>query len=130
MEWLTKWAVILEQYDHSHISQKAIKGQALVDFLADHHVPNDWERNDDLLGEEFFFVHVLSHWEMFFDGAARQDGAWARVVLISPEKHILPCSFVLVNLCSNSVAKYQELILGLQMAIGMGIQDLDVYGDS
>jgi len=28
------------------------------------------------------------------------------------------------------VAEYQELILGLQMALEMGIKDLDVYGDS
>jgi len=51
-------------------------------------------------------------------------------VLISPEKHILPYSFVLIDLCSNNVAEYQALILGLQMAIGMGIKDLDVWGDS
>jgi len=51
-------------------------------------------------------------------------------VLISLEKHILPHSFVLVNLCSNDVAEYQALILGLQTEIVMEIKDLDVYGDS
>jgi len=51
-------------------------------------------------------------------------------VLVSPEKHILPYSIVLVDLYSNDVAEYQALILGLQMAIAMGIKDLDVYGDS
>jgi len=51
-------------------------------------------------------------------------------VLLSPEKHILFYFFILVNLWSNHVAEYQALILGLQMAIGMGIKDLDVYGDS
>ena len=49
---------------------------------------------------------------MFFDGAARQDGAGA-VVLVSPEKHILPYSFILVDLCYNNVAEYQALILVL-----------------
>jgi len=51
-------------------------------------------------------------------------------VLISPEKHILSYSFVLTQLCSNNMAKYQALILGLQMAVEIGIRDLDVYGDS
>jgi len=50
-------------------------------------------------------------------------------MLVSRKKHIVPCSFVLVNLCSNNVVEYQALILGLQMAIGMGIKDLYVYGD-
>jgi len=67
---------------------------------------------------------------MFFDGAARRDGAGAAVVLISLEKHILPYSFILVNLCSTNVVEYQALILGLQVVVGMGIKDLDVYGDS
>jgi len=31
---------------------------------------DDWELNDDLLGEEVFFVDGLPSWEMFFDGAA------------------------------------------------------------
>ena len=34
------------------------------------------------------------------------------------------------QLCSKNMAKYQALILGLQMAIGMGIKDLDIYGGS
>ena len=51
-------------------------------------------------------------------------------MLVSPKKNILPYSFVLINLSSNNLAEYQVLILGLQMAIGMGIKDLDVYGDS
>jgi len=67
---------------------------------------------------------------MFFDGGVRWNGAGAGAMLVSPEKHILPYSFILVDLCSNNAAEYQELILGLQMVIAMGIKDLDVYGDS
>uniref|UniRef100_A0A803L7Q4 Uncharacterized protein n=1 Tax=Chenopodium quinoa TaxID=63459 RepID=A0A803L7Q4_CHEQI len=67
---------------------------------------------------------------MYFDGAARHDGARAGVVFASPERHVLPYSFVLTQLCSNNMDEYQALILGLQLAIEMGIQDLDVHGDS
>ena len=63
---------------------------------------------------------------MYFDGAARHDGSGAGVVFVSPEKHV----FVLTQLCSNNMAEYQALILGLQMAIEIGIKDLDIYGDS
>jgi len=80
-------------------------------------MPDDWELNDDLPGEEIFFVDVLPLWEMFFNGATRQDDAGAEVMLISPEKHILPYSFVLVNLCSNIVAEYQALILGSKLRL-------------
>jgi len=67
---------------------------------------------------------------MYFDGVARHDGAGAGKVFIFPEKHVLTYSFVLAQLCPNNMAKYQGLILGLQMAIEMGIQDLHIYGDS
>ncbi|KAM2437189.1 hypothetical protein ACFX1W_014327 [Malus domestica] len=67
---------------------------------------------------------------MFFDGSARADGAGARVVFMSPQRQILPYSFQLSELCSNNVAEYQTLIIGLQMAINMGITALEVFGDS
>ncbi|KMT11469.1 hypothetical protein BVRB_5g107940 [Beta vulgaris subsp. vulgaris] len=126
---IVKWAILISQHDIVYVSQKAIKGQALADFLADHPTPSDWELSDDLPGEEVFYIDILPPWEMYFDGAARQDGAGAGVILISPEKHILTYSFVLTELCSNNVAEYQALIFGLQMAKEMEIQDLDVYGD-
>uniref|UniRef100_A0A803N2Y1 RNase H type-1 domain-containing protein n=2 Tax=Chenopodium quinoa TaxID=63459 RepID=A0A803N2Y1_CHEQI len=84
----------------------------------------------DFPGDDVFNIEILPPWEMYFDGAARQDDAGAGVVFVSPEKHVLPYSFVLTQLCSNNMAEYQALIMGLQMAVEMGIQDLDVYEDS
>ncbi|KAM1514061.1 hypothetical protein ACFX1Z_025426 [Malus domestica] len=49
---------------------------------------------------------------------------------MSPQRQILPYSFQLSELCSNNVAEYQALIIGLQMAINMGITALEVFGDS
>jgi len=125
---LAKWAIILELYDLVYVPQKAVKGQALADFLADH--PDEWELNDDLPGEKVFVIDILPPWEMYFDGATRQDGTRAGVVLVSPEKHMLPYTFVVTQLCSNNMGGYQALIFGLQMALDMGIKDMDVYGDS
>jgi len=42
-----------------------------------------------------FVIDILALWEMYFDGAACEDGIGAGVVLVSPKKHILPYSFVL-----------------------------------
>ena len=67
---------------------------------------------------------------MHFDGAMRYDGAGTGVVFVFPKKHVLTYSFVLTQLCSNNMAEYQALILGLQKATKMEIKDLDIYGDS
>ncbi|KAA0054386.1 uncharacterized protein E5676_scaffold2750G00030 [Cucumis melo var. makuwa] len=72
---LAKWEVLLQQYDIVYISQKAIKGQALADFLADHPIPSDWKLCEDLPDDEVFFTEVMKPWTMYFDGAARGSGA-------------------------------------------------------
>ncbi|TYK04170.1 uncharacterized protein E5676_scaffold148G00430 [Cucumis melo var. makuwa] len=92
---------------------KAIKGQALTDFLADHPIPSSWKLCDDLSNNEVFFTEVMEPWTMYFDGVVRRSGAEADIVLISPEKHMLPYSFTLAKLCLNNVAEYQALIIDL-----------------
>ena len=36
--------------------QKAIKGQALADFLADHPIPADWKLSEELPDEDVLFI--------------------------------------------------------------------------
>ncbi|CAM8886700.1 unnamed protein product [Rhodiola kirilowii] len=121
---LAKWAVLLKQYDLVFVPQKATKGQAIADFFTDHPVPAEWEFSINLPGEDIFYVDVLPPWQMFFDGAG------AGVVFVSPENHLLPFSFTLTQLCSNNMAEYQALLLGLQMARQISIDKMDIYGDS
>ncbi|XP_024164333.1 uncharacterized protein LOC112171367 [Rosa chinensis] len=127
---MAKWALLLNQYEIIYIPAKAVKGQALADFLADHPIPADWEISDDLPDEEVFNTEVLPAWQMFFNGSSRADGAGAGVVVISPQRQILPYAFTHSELCSNNVAEYQALNMGLQTAVEMKISNLEVYGDS
>ncbi|XP_075109181.1 uncharacterized protein LOC142180972 [Nicotiana tabacum] len=67
---------------------------------------------------------------MFFDGSACCNDAGASVVLISPERQVLPFSFVLGETCSNNAAEYQALIIDLEMALEIKILQLDIYDNS
>ncbi|XP_059295642.1 uncharacterized protein LOC132048978 [Lycium ferocissimum] len=67
---------------------------------------------------------------MYFDGAAQRDGAGAGVAFVTPQGKVLPYSFTLTQCCSNNVAEYQALILGLEMAVDMKQLQLQVFGDS
>ncbi|KAL4010597.1 hypothetical protein IC575_030098 [Cucumis melo] len=126
-ERLAKWAIILQQYYIVYIPQKAVKGQALADFLADHPVPSNWKLCDDLLDEEVLVVESMEPWIMFFDGTARRSGAGVDIFFISPEKHMLPYSFTLCEFCSNNIAEYQALIISLQMASEFGIKCIEIF---
>ena len=57
---LAKWSIILSLFDIRYIPQKAIKGQALVDFLTVHPLPRDSSLRDDLADEPFYNVETFS----------------------------------------------------------------------
>ncbi|XP_070032393.1 uncharacterized protein [Nicotiana tomentosiformis] len=67
---------------------------------------------------------------MYFDDATHREGAGASVVFVTSQGEVLPHSFTLMQLCSNNVAEYQALILGLEMAVKMKQLQLQVIGDS
>ena len=121
---------MLQEFEIVYVSQKAIKGQALADFLADHPIPDEWKFSEDLPDEDVLFIEMSEPWKMFFDGAARQDGVGAGVIFITPEGEVLPFSFSLTECCSTNMAEYQALILGLEMAVNIKMSRFKVFGDS
>ena len=67
---------------------------------------------------------------MYFDGSLMKKGAGVGLVFVSPlgvhMKYMVRIHFP----ASNNVAEYEALINGLRIAIELGIQRLDVLGDS
>ncbi|KAM1849376.1 hypothetical protein ACFX14_013418 [Malus domestica] len=45
-----------------YVLAKAVMGQALADFLADHPIPADWKISDDLPGDEEFYIDIFLTW--------------------------------------------------------------------
>ncbi|XP_049356393.1 uncharacterized protein LOC125821006 [Solanum verrucosum] len=127
---LARWYLQFQQFEIVYVPQKAVKGQALADFLADHPIPDDWELNDELPDEDAMVVEVQPPWKMYFDGASHREGAGAGVIFVTSREEILPYSFTLTQCCSNNIAEYQALILGLEMAVDMKQLQLQVFGDS
>ena len=69
-------------------------------------------------------------WTMFCDGASSKDGSRAGVVFVSPEKNTFRYSFTLKFSCTNNIAEYEALLLGLKVATHHEIKKLHVIGDS
>ncbi|KAI3456919.1 hypothetical protein Pfo_013582 [Paulownia fortunei] len=127
---LARWYLQLQQFEIIYIPQKAMKGQVLADFLADHPIPAEWELSDDLPDEDVLIIEITPPWKMYFDGASHKKGAGTGVVFITFDGEVLPYSFTLIQNCSNNVAEYQALILGLEMAVDIKQLHLKMYGDS
>ncbi|KAL0405375.1 UNVERIFIED_CONTAM: Ribonuclease HI [Sesamum latifolium] len=127
---LARWYLQLQQFEITYVPQKAVKGQVLVDFLANHPMPAEWELSDDLPDEDVLVIEIIPPWKMYFDGASHKEGAGAGVVFVTSEGEVLPYSFTLTQNCSNNMAEYQALIFGLEMAVDTKQRHLKVYGDS
>ncbi|XP_070009835.1 uncharacterized protein [Nicotiana sylvestris] len=75
-------------------------------------------------------IEVQPPWKMHFDGAAHHGGARAGVVFVTSKSEVLPYIFMLTQLCSNNIAEYQALILGIEMAVEMKRLQCQIFGDS
>lgn len=67
---------------------------------------------------------------MYFDGSKMLAGLGARVILTSPTNNNIWYVLQIMYTDSNNAAKYEALLDGLRMATSMGIQRLEVRGDS
>ena len=91
---IARWQVLLSEYDIQYVSQKAIKGSAIAEFLADktedEYEPMKFEfPNEDLM--TIFQVENESTkqdtWKLYFDGAFNVLGHGIGVILISPKEN-------------------------------------------
>ena len=67
---------------------------------------------------------------MHFDGSKMLAGLGAGVVLTSPIGDTVQYVLQILYTDSNNTAEYEALLHGLRMAVSMGIQRLEVRGDS
>ncbi|XP_070007663.1 uncharacterized protein [Nicotiana sylvestris] len=132
---LDKWQILLSEFDIVYVTQKAIKGHALADHLAENLVDGEYEPlKTYFLDEEVSFkgediAESYDGWRMFFDGAANFKGVSIGVVIVSETGQHYLVSAKLRFMCTNNMAEYEACILPLKMAIDMNIQELPVIGD-
>ena len=117
--------------------QKSVKGQAICDLMASHPLGEKTDLFEDLPDEppEANVTSSPEVWQMFFDGASRAGAsgsisAGVGVALTSPHGHVFPRAFSLTEPCTNNVAEYNALLIGLELAKELGIKHLEAYGDS
>jgi hypothetical protein len=98
-----KWAAELNEFSIDYVHRSLIQSQALADFIADRTAgAQEEEASKD--------VEV---WTVFCDGSWGTFGAGAAAVLIAPSK-VRTCYAVKLDFsCTNNIAEYEALLLGL-----------------
>ena len=99
-----KWVAELNEFTIDYVHRSSIQSQALTDFIANW-TPRaqDEERTKD---DEAWTIFCDGSWGTFDTGAA--------VVLISPSKIKICYAARLEFNCTNNIAEYEALILGLR----------------
>ncbi|XP_042497616.1 uncharacterized protein LOC122076379 [Macadamia integrifolia] len=124
-----RWLLLLSKFDITYITQKSIKGQAVVDHLVFHPTKGERILDDAFSDEEIASAEeeTINKWKLYFNGASDKKGCGARVLLVTPDGLYLPSSFHIDFPCTN---EYVACALGLKIALTIGVKKIKVYGIS
>ncbi|KAA3465162.1 RNA-directed DNA polymerase (Reverse transcriptase), Ribonuclease H [Gossypium australe] len=135
---ITRWQILLSEFDIVYINQKAVKGSAIADFLASRALEDYEPLEFDFPNEDLMYVAITEEdvqkeglpWKLNFDGASNAIGNGIGAVLVSPDGDHYPLTSKLDFDCTNNMAEYEACILGIRAAIERKIKILEVYNDS
>jgi ribonuclease HI len=121
---IAKWAAELSGYHITFEPKTTIKSQVLADFIV------DWTKpitQPDVPAEKVWTIHC--------DGAWCHAGAGAAAVITSPtgvkHRYAARLSFALESdRCTNNVAEYEAVILGLRKLRALGVTTCIIKTDS
>ncbi|XP_059626926.1 uncharacterized protein LOC132269687 [Cornus florida] len=122
-----KWSLAFMEFSFQYVPQRAVKGQSLADFLADHPC---LDVDSGVYDAMELCAIQLTPWTLIFDGSSANDFGGAGVVIIAPNGRKTAYSFFLDFKCSNNQAEYEALIIGLEILLEMGAQTVEIIGDS
>ncbi|XP_061353647.1 uncharacterized protein LOC133298401 [Gastrolobium bilobum] len=112
------WAVELSEFDISFESRKAIKSQALADFVR------------ELTSIQKESSTIPDNWKIYVDGSSNSKGSGAGIIIENPEGISVEYSLQMKFETSNNQAEYEAFIAGLHQAKELGARKLQIFSDS
>ncbi|CAN6564249.1 unnamed protein product [Malus baccata var. baccata] len=108
-----KWILVLLEFSFQYVPQKAVKGQAIADFLAEHQ-----ESRDEIINIPGT-LEVINVWIPPGKGISGNE-EWI-------QQEIRRVADYQGN--TNNRAEYEALIIGLEILIELGAMEVEVFGD-
>ncbi|XP_061351982.1 uncharacterized protein LOC133296954 [Gastrolobium bilobum] len=115
---MMSWAVELSEFDIAFESCKAIKSQALADFVR------------ELTSIQHTDSSSPDTWTVYVDGSSNPKGSGAGVIIENPDGVAIEYSMQMDFETSNNQAEYEAFIAGLLQAKELGARKVKVYSDS
>ena len=112
------WAIELSEFDVQYRPRTAIKGQIVVDIIAEYTQPEDKGAE----GQKLWSIHT--------DGSSNQHSGGAGVVILTPKGDKIKCMIRLDFPTTNNEAEYEALVAGLDLAKAAGAKNMIIHCDS
>ncbi|XP_023872144.2 uncharacterized protein LOC111984761 [Quercus suber] len=123
---LSRWLILLTEFDLKYVTRKTIKGSIVSDFCAEN--PIEGEDGKDFPDEDILNVE-LGTWKMYFDEAKNQYGNWIGMLLITPEGSHIPLAIKLNFKAINNMAEYEACIAGMGTLRELRVKEAEIFGD-
>ncbi|XP_056698074.1 uncharacterized protein [Spinacia oleracea] len=114
---MLNWAIKLNAFDISYEPRKAIKGQALADFIVGMTRPN-------------FPRDRMTLWTVLVDDSSTQNGCGVGIIFQSPEGDTYEYAMHFKFQASNNELEYEALLCGIQMWKAVGAEEILALPDS
>ena len=128
------WSALLGAFDIKYMPRSSIKGQVLVDLVAEFAEPSveTVTEKKDMDGKSVGTISAggTLHWKVYVDGAANQRGSGVGIVLISPDGAAIEKSLRLGFSATNNEAEYEALLQWMKMVQILGGRIIEVFSDS
>ncbi|XP_050259863.1 uncharacterized protein LOC126704924 [Quercus robur] len=115
---MTLWAVELSEFDIQYHPRTAMKGQVVVDFIAEFTIVD---------GQG---IEEKRQWNIYTDGSSNRRAGGAGVVIQTPEGDKIQCIIRLDFPTTNNEAKYEALVAGLDLAKVADRENVVIHCDS
>jgi len=112
-----KWILALSKFDLRYESTKAVKGQAIANFIT-------YQREGEVTLLE------LTPRALFFDGSTCKQGGGVGIVLISPQRMSLEYPSPIKRTSTNNQAEYEAILRGIQLLHEVEAECVEIFGDS
>ena len=130
---IAKWGTILGAFDIRYMPRTAVKGQVLVDLVAEFAELTS-EGGGGLLTTDEKLIGTVSQqertgWKAHVDGATNQRGSGVGLVLVSLEGITIEKSLRLGFSAMNNEAEYEALLEGMSMIQKLGGKSINMFSD-
>ena len=125
---LSRWLILLAEFNLKYMARKIIKGSIVSDFCAKN--PEEGKDGREDFSDEDILDIELDAWKMYFNGAMNQYGNEIGVLLIIPKGSHIPLVVKLNFEATNNRAEYEACIVGMEAFRELGVKEAEVFGDS